>query len=355
MDRIDNLHKEKIIVYGIGNFYQQKEQALNEQYDIIAYLDRKKEGYYANKKIISLQDISQYTYDKIIIMINSMNECIKVIKYLIVYCDISSDKILLGQDCFHVYYYLDKISVADDGNIILTSGNIRLKIKTEDEFNNVHEVLANKIYDYYINNSKKDVIFDVGMNIGDAAVFFLQDENVEKVFGFEPFKQTFLCAQDNLKLYGGGYEIFQFGISNINEKRSIVYNMGMSCGQSSNVQINDKNYEQYQSWGLVNAQDNCIEEIEVKKASEVFGNILKQYIDYNMVLKMDCEGEEYGIIEDLFHNNLLDKFTFIMLEWHILGKEKILEYLKIAGFSYWCMDKTSEMGLIYAYNTNRNN
>jgi hypothetical protein len=87
----------------------------------------------------------------------------------------------------------------------------------------------------------------------------------------------------------------------------------------------------------------------VKKASEILFPIINRYSQYNIVLKMDCEGDEYGIIQELFETNLLGRFDFIMLEWHYQGKESLLEYLKEAGFSYWCSDKNLKMGLIYAY------
>ena len=64
---------------------------------------------------------------------------------------------------------------------------------------------------------------------------------------------------------------------------------------------------------------------------------------------MDCEGEEYQIMNRLSQANILNKFSFIMLEWHYLGNKSILELLKVAGFSYWCENKNNDMGLIYAY------
>ena len=49
---------------------------------------------------------------------------------------------------------------------------------------------------------------------------------------------------------------------------------------------------------------------------------------------MDCEGEEYQIMNRLSQANILNEFSFIMLEWHYLGNKSILDLLKAAGFSY---------------------
>ena len=101
--------------------------------------------------------------------------------------------------------------------------------------------------------------------------------------------------------------------------------------------------------GLVSQQNEDEEQIEVRSASEVFGSIIRSHLQNNIVLKLDCEGEEYNILADLVKNKLLDKIDFIMLEWHYGGKESILEYLDESGFSYWLTDKNQHMGMIYAY------
>lgn len=77
---------------------------------------------------------------------------------------------------------------------------------------------------------------------------------------------------------------------------------------------------------------------------------MEEYVDdYDLILKMDCEGGEYRILKELLDKGILDRFTFIMLEWHYKGKEAILHYLLEAGMSYWCCDKDDQMGLIYAF------
>lgn len=76
---------------------------------------------------------------------------------------------------------------------------------------------------------------------------------------------------------------------------------------------------------------------------------MQKHSDCNMILKMNCEGEEYSIIKRLAEEKLLGQFTVVMLEWHYKGKESITRYLEETGFTYWCNDKNDQMGLIYAY------
>lgn len=350
--------KESILIYGLGNFYLRNEKEVNDKYNIKAFIDQRKNGWFAGKKIIQISEIKNYQYDKIIIMIEDIQECINITKKLL-NLTIDYKKIMIGHSLFGYYSeMIDKISVLPNGNILAEIDEIKVEIQSKDEFNNVFEVLNNHIYSYFINNNKKDIVFDIGMNIGDATLYFLKNKKVEKVFGYEPFQKTFLKAEENLKQYlefKERVEIFPYGISNENNKRIIKFNNDMTCGQSSIENIQESTFLFYKSMGLIQDEKEEKEEIEVKKASEVFKPIIDKYFNYNIILKMNCEGEEYGIIEELFNEQLLDKFIFIMLEWHYKGKENIVKFLQKAGFSYWCSDKTKNMGLIYAYNLKNNN
>lgn len=347
-----NMSKEDVVIYGLGHFYACYEQEINERYNVIAFIDRQKNGYYAGKEIINLSEVSKYCYDKIIIMIQDIQECINILKNLINnHVDIK--QIFLGHNIYGKYTDLiDELSVLPDGKVLLTFGNISISIQSKDEFNNVCEVFLNQVYNYYINNGKRDIVLDVGMNIGDSVLYFLHHNRVEKIYGYEPFHKTFISARENLKDYLNRtekIEIFEYGISNENAKRVIKFNNNMTCGQSSIVDIRDKAYAFYLNEGLIKNDDEESEEIEVKKASEVFGKIIEDHPDHNIVLKMDCEGEEYGILENLFENKVLGNIKYIMMEWHYKGKNTILTLLEKSGFSWWCNDKDKNQGLIYAY------
>lgn len=161
-----------------------------------------------------------------------------------------------------------------------------------------------------------------------------------------------MAARDNLQeflQYKEKIEIFQYGISNENSTRLVGFNRNMTCGQSTIVDLREQVYRKYRDIGLVETDEEEKEVIEVRDVAEVFLPIIQNYPDCNIILKMDCEGEEYGIIERLFQKRILPRITFIMMEWHYRGKDNILKYLKEAGFSYWCSDKSEDMGLIYGY------
>lgn len=347
-----DVEKTHILIYGLGNYFAQNEKYLNDNFYIEAFVDMAKSGYYAGKRIIKPKDIEMYCDNKIVIMIQNVQECLKVAKMLRNNYNVPYEKILLGIGMIPNEDKIDSITYTEDNKLQVSIDGIKCKVGSIDEYNNVYEVLVSKNYSYYINNSKKDVVIDIGMNIGDATLFFLNQAKTKKVYGFEPFKQTYLSAKDNLEEYLHNkekLEIFQFGISNQNEQREILYNQEMSCGQSTLDTAMETARNTYERAGLISKKNDILETIEVRKASEMLRPITEKHMQDNLVLKMDCEGDEYGIMQELVQEGLLSQFDFIMLEWHYQGKEILLNYLKSAGFSFWCNDKSERMGLIYAY------
>lgn len=347
--------KEKVLIYGMGKFFTQYEKMLNERYYIEAIIDKGKNGWYAGKKIVDISDIKQYDYSKIIIMVANIQENISISKKLIKN-NIDYREIVLGHNLFGRYHRkIDNISVTKEGELLLNIGSISIKVYSKDEFNNVYETLVENIYHYYINNRKRDIVLDIGMNIGDSILYFLNQSNVDKIYGYEPFRETFDRAKGNLKEYlcdSSKIEIFQIGIGDENIERVITFNSHMTCAQSTLEDARKIAHGMYKDMKLISEENEKAESVVVKKASEVFGPIVDKYSDHNIVLKMDCEGEEYNILRELLESGVLKKINFIMLEWHYRGKDILLKYLEKAGFSWWSNDKNESLGLIYAYKSN---
>ncbi len=88
--------KETILLYGLGYYFKQNEKKVNEQYNIRAFVDRRKRGWFAGKKIIKANEISSYDYDKILVMIQDAKECDSIVKNLIEQ-GIDGKKILTGR------------------------------------------------------------------------------------------------------------------------------------------------------------------------------------------------------------------------------------------------------------------
>jgi len=347
-------NKKKTLVYGSGSFYQSHKVEMHNEFEVVAFCDTYREGIQDNIPCIkpSREMLEKYECDIILIMVENTHTFFEIVNLL--------RGVLEKQDLAKIVWGIVKygdqkesfsnLLVLPNEKIQITVNGISLYISTEDQMNNVLDTLLNQCYCYHISNGKKDIVIDVGMNIADSTLYFLNNECVEKVYGYEPFQKTFSDAKENLKDYvvNSRLEIYQYGLSTKNERRILQFQSQMSCGQSTDQDSNEKAQRNYESWGLL--EKGMVEEnIEVKDASEEIRRIVKRHPDNNIVLKMDCEGEEYGIIHILFEYGILQFIEVIMLEWHYKGNKEITSIFRQAGFSYFCYDKNSYTGLVYAW------
>ncbi len=354
------IEEQDILVYGAGDFFHRNKEKIEHQYNIKAIIDRNKKGILENCKIIKMEELVNFSYEKILIMVDNVKDCFLITRDLL-RNGVEAEKILWGSGVYGFYAdKYDEIRVLPNGKICVKKNRIEVTVGSADEFNNVYETLIEECYHYKINNDKKDIVIDVGMNVGDATLYFLADDKVEKVYAFEPFLKTFMAARQNLKKYindSSRLEIFQYGLSNVTEEREITFNEDMTCGLStkSTEKMNGYNvYDFYYDNKLAEQHKEKLEKITVKNAVTVLSPIVEQHKrNNNIILKMDCEGEEYGIIEVLNKENVLSQIDFIMLEWHYQGKGKVIDELSKAGFSYLCTEQRENMGQLCAWHNGR--
>lgn len=353
------MEQQKVLIYGAGDFFAKNKDAIKERYVIEAIIDQNKDGILDGYNIIKIKQCADYSYDKILIMVADIKICFEIITALLengVLCE----KIILGNSLFGEYVgKYDSIKILPDGKMRVSKNGIDVSVGCLDEFNNTYEVLIEECYNYQINNSNKDVVIDVGMNVGDATLYFLANTKVEKVYAYEPFLKTFMDANWNLAKYinSDRLEIFQYGWGGVTEEREIIYNKDITCGLSTQKAENMNGYDVYEFYYDNNFAERKKEEVAkvmVKNAADELRPILNKYKKTNnIVLKMDCEGEEYGIVKLLNHEKLLSQIDFIMLEWHYCGKEQIVNELEKAGFSYLCTEQREETGQLCAWHNNK--
>lgn len=347
--------KDNVVIYGLGNFFHQYENDLNDDFNVVALCDKSKKGFYAGYEIIGPSDIGRYEECKVVIMLMDVQAALETARRINKEYNVLPENILFGLALYKNPVFNGESITYDKcderGSLRFNFKGIECSVGSVDEFYNAREVLEEENYHYYINNCKKDVVLDIGMNIGSASLFFLQDEKVSKIYSFEPFLDTFESAKRNLEYtnqVGHRIELYNYGISNVDEYRTIQFNPDMTCGQSTIQEISSFANQKYEKDGYINANNTTMVQIKVKKASDVLREIVDKWPEKNIIIKMDCEGEEYVIIDDLYEADLLSRVNMIMMEWHYKGKDTLLAVFRKAGFSYWCMDKSKEMGLIYA-------
>jgi len=157
-------------------------------------------------------------------------------------------------------------------------------------------------------------VFDIGANIGDSPIFF-SINGASKVIAVEPAPLNFQALEKNIKLNS---------LDNIQ-----AINCGIG-GHESTVTIK-KDF--FSNGGLL------FEEHGDKIKIITLDHLIKKYPNKPAVLKMDCEGYEYGIV---LNSTNLDFFDQIIMEYHI-NKIPELEQMKAKlesdGFSVEVKEK----------------
>lgn len=88
----------------------------------------------------------------------------------------------------------------------------------------------------------------------------------------------------------------------------------------------------------------------IKKSSEILSSLFDKHQEEKFVLKLDIEGAEYDVLEDLHQSGLLSKVSVIMLEWHYKGYKEITSILEQNGFVWFHEMLGKDFGFLRAYN-----
>lgn len=156
--------------------------------------------------------------------------------------------------------------------------------------------------EYSFLDVKDKFVIDIGANIGDSAIYFAIS-GAKKVIAIEPYPNLFSIAMRNVAENG--------------LQGSIVL-LNASYGGGSAVKIDAS--------VMANAGSE-LKETEEGMVLSVYSlqALLDMYGIEEAVLKMDCEGCEYGILNESMET--LTRFSKIQLEYHH-GYNELISHLK---------------------------
>ena len=224
--------------------------------------------------------------------------------------------------------------VTDEHVIFQTKKGLKIKIRSNSTdlmaLTNVwlYEEYASK--NYKIND--EDIIIDIGSHIGLFALYASQFCKNGKIYCFEPVKENYDMLISNLKL------------NNITN----VYPNNLAVSKTSDkVKIFLNEDEAGHSMFIENAEHIEISSIRLK---EIFENNKIEKCD---LLKLDCEGVEYEIIDTL-PESIANKILNIILEYHFANSKQellhnLMKKLEKLLFKITKKESTQEMGMIYAH------
>lgn len=207
----------------------------------------------------------------------------------------------------------NRIYLKTEDNIILVTNN---RLWTIDEIFGRNGYIVPQLYMF-----KEFVVFDIGMNRGYASLQFANFDSCKTVYGFEIDDNTYNLALENFNLnphLSLKIKPFNFGICDEELEVNMFYIEGYDGISTTSLEFVENQVEWTREKRKIKTK-----KAKVKKASEILSDIIEnQNITSNIVLKIDTEGAESRILNDLISNGLLDNFDLIMGETH-LKSEKI--------------------------------
>lgn len=239
----------------------------------------------------------------------------------------------------------DKVKIDNSGKeLFIISDGVKVRVNSFENYYVASELFIEGLYSLHYN--KNLVVCDVGMNVGVASLYFANMKNVQKVYSFEPFKETFDAAVDNFNLNPG-----------ISQK-IVPYNLGAG-GTTSELVIPLSNVDSATKsttdFVLQHLDTDAVKTVtvQIRDICEVVQEIFTNHPGEELFLKLDCEGAEYEILEKLHESGLLPRIKVVIIEWHFKGYEPLEKYLTANGFASVIFPRPThtikDMGMIYAF------
>lgn len=225
-------------------------------------------------------------------------------------------------------------------DVLYKIDGLNLTVTTAEEIFIIHEVFLEGCY--AVSAKGEFNVVDIGMNVGYASLFFARRDNIKKVYGFEPFLPTYRQAEINFqnnRSTAAKIESFAHGIGGKVETLQVNYTY------DSKAQVGIYGTELIK--GAIHGSDKI--DITLLSAHEELQRIFAAHRDERFILKVDCEGAEYGIFRNLDQHKMLDHIDIIFIEWHEEGPEVLLDILLRNNFkSFYQQSSSKKVGMIYA-------
>ena len=226
-------------------------------------------------------------------------------------------------------------------DIIAVFSGTRFHVYNVEDLQVLSEIFINNEYNFITGRDK--IVVDIGMNAGLASLFMARDPTVREVHAFEPFTLPHTRALKNFALNpttSAKIRPNQFALGEKDEEMEVMVRSDATIGIS-----------------VRGADSGRPETIRIREAASMIRPLAERARNAGMdlIIKMDCEGSEFGIFETLERHRLFGSIHAMVIEWHKWwSKEKtqmnLIAPLLDAGFIV--LDKTQlsnpHAGLCYA-------
>ena len=228
-----------------------------------------------------------------------------------------------------------------DDDVITTPQGVRMDIsdKADRPLYLIKEVFVKS--EYKLNLAQDSVLIDIGMNRGAVSLLFAANQNIKKVYSYEPFKPTFESAEKNLALnpqLSQKINAFNTGFGQAETTLELPYIANATGGMSTTYDV---------CKGAKNAK---IETVTIKDAAKELTPILEENKDKHIIIKCDCEGAEFEIFKRLNEKGMVSRIDVVMMEYHFEKPDELITILTENGFAVQTKagSRKSKTGYIYA-------
>lgn len=167
---------------------------------------------------------------------------------------------------------------------------------------------------------KKEVILDIGSNIGNHTLYFLNECDAKYSYCFEPAKDTFLILKRNMEV-------------NHLEKRTTLYNMGVGSSMgSANISSQRHKDTAYTKISMAAKGDINVVSIDGLGIKDKIG-----------LVKIDVEGFELEVIKGM-QKTLENNKPYVMIEIWNNNLEELFSIFRSLGYQYQCIEERETQG-----------
>ncbi len=320
--------KEKVIIAGLSERFLVHNIEIMREYSISMIADsrelKEKMNEFLGCPIGTFEEISSYDYEKILIV--SQSRCISVIRKLLE-MGIDREKIVIWNPRIYLDESLYSLKVDENGyvraSVHSNDTHIEAALKAFSDFVIFEEIYLQNIYRFISN--KETVLFDVGMNIGLASLFFASKGFIKRVYGFEPMKPTYERAMENMALNDASIsdkiQGYNYGLGEQNLEQTVAYlkdNPGIMKAGKMAVTVDP-------------GEPTAVTAV-IKEAGPELLRIMNENPGLSFAMKIDSEGAEYEIIPNLIKHDVLSRIDVIIMETHYGNEDQVVTALQKEGF-----------------------
>jgi len=228
-----------------------------------------------------------------------------------------------------------------DADILTTPQGVRLSLsdKADHPLYLIKEVFVKD--EYNLNITEDSVLIDIGMNRAAASLLFAANENIKRVYSYEPFRPTFDKAKKNLDLNPRLSEKIRphaYGLGKADAELKLPYLINATGGMSTTFDV------------VRDTSKASTETVVVKDSARELRCILDSNENAHVIVKCDCEGAEFEIFERLDEEGLVGRIDVVLMEYHFESPDRLIRILTGNGFAVQTKSgsRKSKTGYIYA-------